>query len=173
MRCFMVVHLSGVRIGRRHLPTSCTKISPSPAVSLWAYLSCNSLCVFRKLLTMYCIVQVSLVGRQLINMLLNRDPRKRLGTKGGANEIKQHAFFRGINWPLIRDMVGLTNTYLLYISWCHTLVFCWLTYVEWLQDPPPLDVPLRIIEKDPKAKDIKWEDDGVLVNSMDIDIDLF
>ena len=49
----------------------------------------------------------------------------------------------------------------------------WLMYVGWLQVPPPLVAPLRIIEKDPKAKDIKWEDDGVLVNSMDIDIDLF
>ncbi|XP_056861066.1 phototropin-2-like [Raphanus sativus] len=100
--------------------------------------------ILHKDLTFPSSIPVSLVGRQLINVLLNRDPRKRLGTKGGANEIKQHAFFRGINWPLIRDM-----------------------------DPPPLDVPLRIIEKDPKAKDIKWEDDGVLVNSMDIDIDLF
>ncbi|KAG5403673.1 hypothetical protein IGI04_009791 [Brassica rapa subsp. trilocularis] len=100
--------------------------------------------ILHKDLTFPSSIPVSLVGRQLINMLLNRDPRKRLGTKGGANEIKQHAFFRGINWPLIRDM-----------------------------DPPPLDAPLRIIEKDPKAKDIKWEDDGVLVNSMDIDIDLF
>ncbi|CAF2121134.1 unnamed protein product [Brassica rapa subsp. narinosa] len=100
--------------------------------------------ILHKDLTFPSSIPVSLVGRQLINMLLNRDPRKRLGTKGGANEIKQHAFFRGINWPLIRDMV-----------------------------PPPLDAPLRIIEKDPKAKDIKWEDDGVLVNSMDIDIDLF
>ncbi|KAF3541968.1 hypothetical protein F2Q69_00019366 [Brassica cretica] len=77
-------------------------------------------------------------------MLLNRDPSSRLGSKGGANEIKQHAFFRGINWPLIRGT-----------------------------EPPPLDAPLRITEKDPNAKDIKWEDDGVLVNSMDIDIDLF
>ncbi|CAH8386387.1 unnamed protein product [Eruca vesicaria subsp. sativa] len=100
--------------------------------------------ILHKDLTFPSSIPVSLVGRQLINMLLNRDPRRRLGTKGGANEIKQHAFFRGINWPLIRDM-----------------------------DPPPLDAPLRIIEKDPKAKDIKWEDDGVLVNSMDIDIDLF
>ncbi|KAL0710066.1 hypothetical protein Bca4012_017044 [Brassica carinata] len=100
--------------------------------------------ILHKDLTFPSSIPVSLVGRQLINMLLNRDPKRRLGTKGGANEIKQHAFFRGINWPLIRGM-----------------------------DPPPLDAPLRIIEKDPKAKDIKWEDDGVLVNSMDIDIDLF
>ncbi|VVB16405.1 unnamed protein product [Arabis nemorensis] len=100
--------------------------------------------ILHKDLTFPSSIPVSLVGRQLINTLLNRDPSSRLGSKGGANEIKQHAFFRGINWPLIRCM-----------------------------SPPPLDAPLRIIEKDPNAKDIKWEDDGVLVNSMDIDIDLF
>uniref|UniRef100_A0A0D3ALA5 non-specific serine/threonine protein kinase n=1 Tax=Brassica oleracea var. oleracea TaxID=109376 RepID=A0A0D3ALA5_BRAOL len=100
--------------------------------------------ILHKDLTFPSSIPVSLVCRQLINMLLNRDPSSRLGSKGGANEIKQHAFFRGINWPLIRGT-----------------------------EPPPLDAPLRITEKDPNAKDIKWEDDGVLVNSMDIDIDLF
>ncbi|CAN8301426.1 unnamed protein product [Cochlearia groenlandica] len=100
--------------------------------------------ILHKDLTFPSSIPVSLVCRQLINALLNRDPSSRLGSKGGANEIKQHAFFRGINWPLIRCM-----------------------------SPPPLDAPLRIIEKDPNAKDIKWEDDGVLVNSMDLDVDLF
>ncbi|KAJ0246015.1 Phototropin-2 [Hirschfeldia incana] len=100
--------------------------------------------ILHKDLTFPSSIPVSLVCRQLMNMLLNRDPSSRLGSKGGANEIKQHAFFRGINWPLIRGM-----------------------------EPPPLNTPLRITEKDPNAKDIKWEDDGVLVNSMDIDIDLF
>ena len=100
--------------------------------------------ILHKDLTFPSSIPVSLVGRQLINTLLNRDPSSRLGSKGGANEIKQHAFFRGINWPLIRGM-----------------------------SPPPLDAPLSIIEKDPNAKDIKWEDDGVLVNSTDLDIDLF
>ncbi|KAJ4875240.1 Phototropin-2 [Raphanus sativus] len=99
--------------------------------------------ILHKDLTFPSSIPVSLVGRQLINMLLNRDPSSRLGSKGGANEIKQHAFFRGINWPLIRGM-----------------------------RPPPLETPLHITEKDPNAKDIKWEDDGVLVNSID-DIDLF
>ncbi|CAN7038523.1 unnamed protein product [Brassica rapa subsp. trilocularis] len=100
--------------------------------------------ILHKDLTFPSSIPVSLVCRQLINMLLNRDPSSRLGSKGGATEIKQHAFFCGINWPLIRGT-----------------------------EPPPLDAPLRITEKDPNAKDIKWEDDGVLVNSMDIDIDLF
>lgn len=50
-------------------------------------------------------VQVSLAARQLIHALLNRDPATRLGSEGGSNAIKEHAFFRGINWPLIRCMV--------------------------------------------------------------------
>jgi len=39
-----------------------------------------------------------------------------------------------------------------------------------MQTPPPLDVPLKLIGNDPVAKDIKWEDDGVLVSSIDMDI---
>lgn len=57
-------------------------------------------------------LQVSFAARQLINALLNRDPGSRLGSNTGANEIKQHPFFRGINWPLIRCMV----IYVTYIS---------------------------------------------------------
>lgn len=32
-----------------------------------------------------------------------RDPAARLGAVGGAEEIKPHAFFADINWPLIRN----------------------------------------------------------------------
>lgn len=59
--------------------------------------------------------QVSLAARQLINALLNRDPASRLGSNGGANEIKDHLFFRGINWPLIRNMVYF---------WLPLMLFC-------------------------------------------------
>nr|AML78701.1 putative LOV domain-containing protein [Salix sachalinensis] len=97
--------------------------------------------ILHKDLTFPSSIPVSLAARQLINALLNRDPSIRLGSKTGANEIKQHPFFRGINWPLIRCM-----------------------------KPPHLDAPLQLIGKDPKAKDATWEDDGVLVQSMDIDI---
>lgn len=97
--------------------------------------------ILHKDLTFPSSIPVSLSGRQLINALLNRDPSIRLGSKAGANEIKQHPFFRGINWPLIRCM-----------------------------NPPRLDAPLQLIGKDPKAKDVTWEDDGVLVQSMDMDI---
>nr|AML77598.1 putative LOV domain-containing protein [Dipsacus asper] len=47
-------------------------------------------------------IQVSLQGKQLIYRLLHRDPKNRLGSREGANEIKRHPFFRGINWALIR-----------------------------------------------------------------------
>nr|AML79652.1 putative LOV domain-containing protein [Xanthocercis zambesiaca] len=97
--------------------------------------------ILHKDLTFPSSILVSLAARQLINALLQRDPASRLGSSTGANEIKRHPFFRGINWPLIRHM-----------------------------NPPPLDVPLQLIGKDPMSKDVKWEDDGVLVPSMDIDI---
>ncbi|EMS47081.1 Phototropin-1A [Triticum urartu] len=46
--------------------------------------------------------QVSLPARQLIYRLLHRDPANRMGSYEGSNEIKQHPFFRGINWALVR-----------------------------------------------------------------------
>nr|AML78534.1 putative LOV domain-containing protein [Pittosporum resiniferum] len=45
---------------------------------------------------------VSLPAKQFIYRLLHRDPKNRLGSREGANEIKQHPFFRGINWALVR-----------------------------------------------------------------------
>ncbi|KAF6171059.1 hypothetical protein GIB67_014639 [Kingdonia uniflora] len=45
---------------------------------------------------------VSLHIRTLMYRLLHRDPKNRLGSHEGANEIKQHPFFRGINWALVR-----------------------------------------------------------------------
>ncbi|KAG8657685.1 phototropin-2 isoform X1 [Manihot esculenta] len=97
--------------------------------------------ILHKDLTFPSSIPVSLAARQLINALLSRDPDIRIGSKTGANEIKQHPFFRGINWPLIR-----------------------------CTSPPHLDVPLQLIKKDPKAKDVSWEDDGVLESSVDMDI---
>ncbi|KAI8027514.1 Phototropin-2 [Camellia lanceoleosa] len=94
--------------------------------------------ILHKDLTFPSSIPVSLAGRQLIHALLNRDPVSRLGSSSGANDIKQHPFFRGVNWPLIRCM-----------------------------SPPPLDVPLQLIGKDPKAKDLLWEDEGVPGHSME------
>lgn len=44
----------------------------------------------------------SYAGRELIQALLVKNPKNRLGTKRGATEIKQHPFFEGVNWALIR-----------------------------------------------------------------------
>ncbi|KAK9112312.1 hypothetical protein Scep_019831 [Stephania cephalantha] len=97
--------------------------------------------ILHKDLTFPSSVPVSLAARQLINALLQRDPANRLGSIGGANVIKQHPFFRGINWPLIRCM-----------------------------SPPQLETPLKLIDKHMNAKDndVRWEDEGVLVQSLDI-----
>ncbi|KAK4782730.1 hypothetical protein SAY86_007104 [Trapa natans] len=97
--------------------------------------------ILHKDLTFPSSIPVSLAARQLINALLQRDPASRLGSKNGAHEIKQHYFFRGIKWPLIRGM-----------------------------KPPPLEAPLQLINKDSIAKEVQWEDDGVLVSSMEMDI---
>lgn len=45
---------------------------------------------------------VSLSARDLIKGLLVKEPGQRLAYKRGATEIKQHPFFQGINWALIR-----------------------------------------------------------------------
>ncbi|CAL4923850.1 unnamed protein product [Urochloa decumbens] len=41
-------------------------------------------------------------SRDLIRGLLAKEPQSRLGDKRGAAEIKQHPFFEGVNWALIR-----------------------------------------------------------------------
>ncbi|KAF8395364.1 hypothetical protein HHK36_019310 [Tetracentron sinense] len=45
---------------------------------------------------------VSFQARDLIRGLLIKDPENRLGSVKGATEIKQHLFFQGLNWALIR-----------------------------------------------------------------------
>lgn len=45
---------------------------------------------------------VSSSARDLIRGLLVKDPQHRLAYKRGATEIKQHSFFDGVNWALIR-----------------------------------------------------------------------
>ncbi|WOG87545.1 hypothetical protein DCAR_0206773 [Daucus carota subsp. sativus] len=76
---------------------------------------------------------VSLSAKQLIYRLLHRDPKNRLGSREGANEIKQHPFFRGINWALVR-----------------------------CENPPKLDAPLfgtedenEVTEVDPGLQDLQ------------------
>ncbi|XP_077237631.1 serine/threonine-protein kinase D6PK-like [Tasmannia lanceolata] len=45
---------------------------------------------------------VSFQARDLIRGLLVKEPQHRLAYKRGATEIRQHTFFEGINWALIR-----------------------------------------------------------------------
>lgn len=46
--------------------------------------------------------QVSSTARDLIKGLLIKEPHKRIAYKRGATEIKQHPFFEGVNWALVR-----------------------------------------------------------------------
>nr|AML78546.1 putative LOV domain-containing protein [Podocarpus coriaceus] len=89
--------------------------------------------ILHKDLTFLSSIPASLTVRQLIHALLHRDPANRLGSNKGATEIKQHPFFRGIHWALIRCM-----------------------------GPPQLDASLKIIEHDPntdsKATDMEWDE---------------
>ncbi|XP_054802339.1 serine/threonine-protein kinase D6PK-like [Prosopis cineraria] len=48
---------------------------------------------------------VSFQARDLIRGLLVKEPENRLGSEKGAAEIKQHPFFEGLNWALIRCSV--------------------------------------------------------------------
>ncbi|XVE61523.1 hypothetical protein DITRI_Ditri06bG0047100 [Diplodiscus trichospermus] len=48
---------------------------------------------------------VSFQARELIRGLLVKEPENRLGSEKGAAEIKQHPFFEGLNWALIRCAV--------------------------------------------------------------------
>ncbi|KAI4371186.1 hypothetical protein MLD38_019452 [Melastoma candidum] len=45
---------------------------------------------------------VSFAARDLMRGLLVKEPQHRLAYKKGATEIKQHPFFEGVNWALIR-----------------------------------------------------------------------
>uniref|UniRef100_A0A1D1YFA2 Protein kinase G11A n=1 Tax=Anthurium amnicola TaxID=1678845 RepID=A0A1D1YFA2_9ARAE len=48
---------------------------------------------------------VGFQGQDLIRGLLVKEPENRLGSLRGAAEIKQHPFFEGLNWALIRCTV--------------------------------------------------------------------
>lgn len=88
--------------------------------------------ILHKDLTFPSSIPASLAARQLIHRLLHRDPANRLGSKRGANEIKQHPFFRGIHWALVRCM-----------------------------SPPQLDAPIQLMGKDrymdAKIVDLNWD----------------
>lgn len=41
----------------------------------------------------------------LIERLLEKDPSKRLGYFRGADELKEHEFFKGLRWDLLTEVV--------------------------------------------------------------------
>nr|AML77217.1 putative LOV domain-containing protein [Syntrichia princeps] len=79
-------------------------------------------------------IPVSLQTRQLMRDLLQRNPLKRLGSYRGSSEVKNHPFFRGIDWALIRNTV-----------------------------PPPLETPVQLITEELDAVDrdgeeLEWDE---------------
>ncbi|GLJ43601.1 hypothetical protein SUGI_0907460 [Cryptomeria japonica] len=42
-------------------------------------------------------------GEDLIKKLLDKDPRRRLGSNRGSADVKRHPFFKDVNWALIRS----------------------------------------------------------------------
>ena len=46
---------------------------------------------------------VSAEGRDFVKGLLNRNPHLRVGAHGGAQELKRHAFFQGIDWVAMEN----------------------------------------------------------------------
>jgi hypothetical protein len=49
-----------------------------------------------------CKVEATAQLRDLVVRLLERDPRRRIGSARAAAEIKRHPFFTGVDWALIR-----------------------------------------------------------------------
>jgi protein-serine/threonine kinase len=50
-------------------------------------------------------LKISKNAKNMIRDLLNPNPKKRLGSKNGACDIKEHPFFESINWSLIRNQL--------------------------------------------------------------------
>jgi serine/threonine protein kinase len=44
---------------------------------------------------------VSMEAQDLLRKLLHQNPRERLGTSLGGSEVREHAFFRGIDWEML------------------------------------------------------------------------
>lgn len=58
--------------------------------------------VLRNPLTFPSKPAISPEAQDLMSQLLAKDPAQRLGTRAGAEEIKKHPWFEGINWALLR-----------------------------------------------------------------------
>nr|AHZ63918.1 phototropin [Zygnemopsis sp. MFZO] len=103
--------------------------------------------ILTKELTFPATPVVSLAAKQLIRALLERDQQNRLGAKKGATEIKEHPFFHGLKWSLIR-----------------------------CRQPPELDVPVKFTtteadnggpEQD--EEDLEWDDSEARSTSNSFD----
>lgn len=88
-------------------------------------------------------IPVSLQARQLMRDLLQRSPLKRLGSHRGSSDIKSHPFFRGINWPFIRNTV-----------------------------PPLLEAPVQLISEEPdpvkSAEGLEWDEREAATFTSDV-----
>lgn len=51
-------------------------------------------------------VKLSSDAKNLMSQLLQKDPSKRLGSKGGIREILSHPFFKGIDFKLLVHIVN-------------------------------------------------------------------
>lgn len=47
--------------------------------------------------------EISDEAKDLMKQLLHKDPNERLGHIAGADEVKRHPWFKGINWALVRN----------------------------------------------------------------------
>ncbi|KAJ3317436.1 hypothetical protein HDU76_001187 [Blyttiomyces sp. JEL0837] len=48
--------------------------------------------------------EISKECKSVVRKLLHKDEEKRLGSRAGASDVKAHAFFKGLNWALLRNM---------------------------------------------------------------------
>eukprot|EP00775_Hariotina_reticulata_P006771 gene6771-6988_t len=60
--------------------------------------------VLRNPLTFPAKSAISPQAQDLIRQLLVKDPAERLGSKAGAEDIKKHPWFEGLNWALLRNL---------------------------------------------------------------------
>ncbi|KAJ3200963.1 serine/threonine protein kinase, AGC, partial [Clydaea vesicula] len=47
--------------------------------------------------------EISSSCKNLIRKLLHKDEEKRIGSRAGASDVKHHAYFKGLNWALLRN----------------------------------------------------------------------
>ncbi|CAI8589672.1 unnamed protein product [Vicia faba] len=86
--------------------------------------------------------QISQVAKDLIRGLLIKEPQKRIAYKRGATEIKQHPFFEGVNWALVRSAMPPHIPDVIDFS----------KYARKETAPPPVDKKLPDVGGDKKCK---------------------